>query len=476
MDKKLLFVLFDEEELTKTLIENYLKELPFSSEILRFNKFDETLIPNDKSKKIIIVNVSKTNAMVLRSISKLSIKPNNLFLLISYDKSADLQVNALRTGAKDFLFKPLIQSDFVNSIMKIYKENIVPKPVDMSPKVISVISREKAIGKTFFAFNFAKEIADISGEKVLLIDFNNNLNDLSYILNLNIKYNTPYILNKINNDNAQELLSSLSRYKKSSLFVMANGTFRNEDSVVDVNKIADSLNILKKYFKYIVVDTDISSEMQNEELYKNSNAFYFIIGSSLASVELTKQYLDRKLQGKSVKIILNRYNARREENIANQIEQKLGKQIYAKISKNVIATSSALSQCATIKEISPQIDIVKVFDELAREITNKGKKLTNSHVISPRHPYIHALAMKNPSRIPTLPNLIQIYTPNSCLAESTKPTNKSTTNRLCHARPVRLTFFIVKSATSGKYLSNIPLPTPTAIAGIKPKKARSTKL
>ena len=103
MVKSQLIVLFDEEELTKTLIETYLKDLSFNFEVLKFNEFDETLIPATDEKKIIIANVSQINKDVFSSISKLSKSKNNLFIMISYDKSADLQVKSLRNGAKDFL-------------------------------------------------------------------------------------------------------------------------------------------------------------------------------------------------------------------------------------------------------------------------------------------------------------------------------------------------------------------------------------
>lgn len=371
MNDKVLFIIFDEEELTKTLCENYLKDMPFSYEIMKFEKFDETLIPNNDLKKIILVDVSKTNAMVLRSVAKLAIKRNNFFLVISYDKSADLQVNSLRTGAREFLFKPLIQKDFVNAVMKIYKEDILSKPKDSNPKIVSVLSKEKGIGKTFFAFNFAYELSNMSNGRVLLVDFNNNLNDLSFTLNLNIKYNTPHFINQITPENAKEMLPYLSKYKDSHLYIMANGNMRNQNTVVNCSKIENSFATLKKYFKYIVLDVDINSQHINDELYKISNGFYYIMSNSLASVEITKQYIDRNLQGKSVKLILNRYNPKKDDAIIEQIEQKLGKQLYAKITKNILATSAASAKCSAIKEVSPQVDIAKVFEDLAKELTGK---------------------------------------------------------------------------------------------------------
>ena len=307
MVKSQLIVLFDEEELTKTLIETYLKDLSFNFEVLKFNEFDETLIPATDEKKIIIANVSQINKDVFSSISKLSKSKNNLFIMISYDKSADLQVKSLRNGAKDFLPKPLIQSDFTNSVMKIYREEIMQNVENSTPKLFTVAAKEKSVGKTFFALNFAKELADASKGRVLLIDFNNNLNDLSYLLNLNIKYNTPYFINRIEEANAQIFIKNLDRYKDSSLYIMANGNVRNEETKTDATKISPAIDLLKKYFKYIVVDNAPDMQDVNKALYKKSEDVFYILSSSFSQSAKNADYLNKELFGMPIKIVLNKY-------------------------------------------------------------------------------------------------------------------------------------------------------------------------
>ena len=84
MDKKIQVVLFDEEELSKTLIESYFQEVTFPHDVLRFNSFDGALIPSTDEKKLIIVNISNFNTSVLSEIAKFSQDTNNLFLIISY--------------------------------------------------------------------------------------------------------------------------------------------------------------------------------------------------------------------------------------------------------------------------------------------------------------------------------------------------------------------------------------------------------
>ena len=372
MDKKELIVLFDEEELTKTLIESYLKDFAFKFEVLKFNEFDETLIPNTEQKKIIIASVSKTNLEVFKKIEKLSKNKNNLFLVISYDKSADLQVTSLRNGAKDFLPKPLIQTDFTNSIMKIYKEEIMQNIDTSTPKIFTVSSKEKAVGKTFFALNFAKELADASKEKVLLIDFNNNLNDLSFLLNLNIKYNTPFFINKIEDSNAITFIKNLSRYKNSSLYIMANGNIRNEETKTDATKISPSLDILKNHFKYIVVDTDSSLLDVNIALYKKSYGVFFLITSSLTNAVTNSDYITKYLSNFPVKLVLNKFNPKKDELLVNKLEKTLGKQIFLKVPKNIVAISTAQSKFSTIKEVGEQLDVSKVYVQLANDIVGRG--------------------------------------------------------------------------------------------------------
>lgn len=371
MEKEALIVLFDEEDLTKTLIESYLQEVTFPFSVLKFNEFDSNLIPNTDEKKIIIVNVNKTNSKVLTEIGKLAQNKNNLFLLISYDKSADLQVNALRTGAKEFLFKPIIQTDFINAVMKIYKSNIMQNNENLSGKIYSVLSVEETVGKTFFAFNLAKELTDLTKEKVLIIDFNNDVNDLCSTLNINTTYNTPYYVNRITPENAKELFALLPKYKDSSLYIMGNGTYRNSETKVDDMKVASFYDEVKKYFKYVIVDNNADLIVPNIEAINKSTVSYLIISPSVSASDTAKIYIEKTLNGKPFRIVLNKYNAKKEEALLNQIEKNLNKQIFMKLPKNIVATSAALAKGVSIKEISPQLDIVQSYIQLAKYMISK---------------------------------------------------------------------------------------------------------
>ena len=369
---KVNFIIFDEEEITKTLVESYLKELTFSYQIQKFNEFDESVFWDNGLYNIVIVNISKNNLSVLEKIEEFSKNKKNKFIVVSNDNSTDLHVKVLRVGAKDFLMKPLKKSDFLYSIQTIYKVEIMNTPQKKSNSTIFVAtSLDKGTGKTTFVINLAKELADASGEKVLLIDFNNTTNDISFLLDVDILMNTSSYINKLTNENAPKLLSKLARYQKSNLYVMANGFTHTEDSKVDVRNVYNAFQILKEHFKYIVIDLDKENEKLRDEVVANSDVVWVLTNPSLQAFEKIKAKIDSSILRKNVRVVLNKYEKKYETSLES-FQEALGKQIYCKIPKNIIAIATAQSKMKTLKEVSPEQNIVKAFMSLAKHISQKG--------------------------------------------------------------------------------------------------------
>lgn len=370
--EKINVLIFDEDEITKTLVESYFKELTFPFGINKYNEFDENIIMSSTGYNIIIVSVGRANIDVLEKISELSKNRKNKFIVVSNDNSTDLHVKALRVGAKDFLLKPIRKSDFLYSVQSIYKMEIVGVPNKKGAStVFSVTSVDRGVGKTTFAINFSKELADASGEKVLLIDFNNTTNDVSFLLNVDISINTTYYMNKLNKDNASSLIAKLNRYAKSNLYIMANGFSRSEETTVDIRNIYNVVQILKEHFKYIVIDINLENEKLYSEIMSNSDVVWLVSQPSVPMFEKIKSSMAVGRVRKNVRIVLNKYEKRHEANLET-FQAIVGKQIYCRIPKNFIAVGSAQSKTKTIKEVSPENDIVRAYTSLAKHIASKG--------------------------------------------------------------------------------------------------------
>ncbi len=367
---KFEIIIFDKEEITKTLIESYLKEITFPFELKKYSEFDESIIRNSQNKKIIIVDVNRTNYLILKKIAILSKNTNNNFLIISNEKSTNLSVQALRAGAKDFLLKPLVKNNLLNALQKINKTSIVKQNKKDASKIYTVSSYDTGVGKTVFLINLAKELADKTGEKVLLIDFNNSLNDISFLLNVEVTSNTGHYINALKQDIDFDKLGTIPRYGNSGLHIIANGFARSNSEKVNIDNLDNAFNILKKHFKYIFIDKDSSVYDVDKEVVRLSDIIFFIIPQSVTSFDKVRLALDHSYACKNVKIILNKFEPKNMKKV-DQICNELEKEIYWKIPKNFMATGSATNNFKTLKEIGANLDISKSYIELANYIIDR---------------------------------------------------------------------------------------------------------
>ena len=371
MSEIIKILLFDTDDTSKVLIENYIKELVFDCSFSKFNELEEELIPNDNTKKVIIVNLTpNNNNSTLAKIKKLSENKNNYFIIISYEKSADLHVKAIRAGAKELLYKPVIKADFIYAIQQFYRKEIVKNNESKSSSISLFLSTDKGCGKTFTALNIAKEIADITKEDTLLVDFNNNLNDISSRLNIQFEYSTPYII-----DNAPKhdfiIKSNVHQYKKSNLYLMGTGVFRY-NYTFDQKTFNKFLFKLQKEFRYIVVDANSKMSSENNQLIRFARNIFFVEEPELSMFDALITRFNLLLEDKRTKIILNKYSKNKQEKLLEKLIETIGKNIYIKIPKNHIATSSSIANFQTLKEISPNLDLVEVYNKIAKDIIKKA--------------------------------------------------------------------------------------------------------
>ncbi len=85
----------------------------------------------------------------------------------------------MRAGAREFLPKPLIKDDFVTAINKIKEQVSGFHSEDKKCRIITTFSNKGGIGKTAIATNLALELANMTKERVALIDLNLQLGDIT---------------------------------------------------------------------------------------------------------------------------------------------------------------------------------------------------------------------------------------------------------------------------------------------------------
>lgn len=371
---KIFTVILSDEFSTSEVIKLFAGEFD-NLEICQENDYSEAFkkIVNYQGKSILFADLSTYKQEKLDFILKVTKECSNCKVLaLSDNPSVDLIIEIMRAGAKEFVPIPIIKSEFFESVNKLLSEFNKTKKTN-NCKIISVFSNKGGIGKTSLATNLALELSKITKENIALIDLNFQMGDITTFLDLKPSFNISYMLENLDKINETFLLSTLERYKKTSLYVLADPPYFKQADNIQPRQITKLFNTLKETFSYIIVDAEASFEGKNIAALDNSDLVLLVSVANLPALRNTQRCLElfEKLgyDKEKVKIIINRYMENDEIKEAD-VEKVLSKKIYWKIPNNYFAIMTAINKGIPVSEINDSTNIARSYKDLAQYISD----------------------------------------------------------------------------------------------------------
>lgn len=371
---KIFTVILSDEFSTSEVIKLFAGEFE-NLEVCQENDYSEAYkkIANYQGKSILLADLSTYKQQKLELILKVTKECKSCKVLaLSDNPSVDLIIEIMRAGAKEFVPIPIIKSEFFESVNKLLSEFNETKKTN-NCKIISVFSNKGGIGKTSLATNLALELAKITKENIALIDLNFQMGDITTFLDLKPSFNISYMLENLDKINETFLLSTLERYKKTSLYVLADPPYFKQADNIQPRQITKLFNTLKETFSYIIVDAEASFEGKNIAALDNSDLVLLVSVANLPALRNTQRCLElfEKLgyDKEKVKIIINRYMENDEIKEAD-IEKVLSKKIYWKIPNNYFAIMTAINKGIPVSEINDSTNIARSYKDLAQYISD----------------------------------------------------------------------------------------------------------
>lgn len=371
---KIFTVILSDEFSTSEVIKLFAGEFE-NLEVCQENDYSEAYkkIANYQGKSILLADLSTYKQQKLKLILKVTKECKSCKVLaLSDNPSVDLIIEIMRAGAKEFVPIPIIKSEFFESVNKLLSEFNETKKTN-NCKIISVFSNKGGIGKTSLATNLALELSKITKENIALIDLNFQMGDITTFLDLKPSFNISYMLENLDKINETFLLSTLERYKKTSLYVLADPPYFKQADNIQPRQITKLFNTLKETFSYIIVDAEASFEGKNIAALDNSDLVLLVSVANLPALRNTQRCLElfEKLgyDKEKVKIIINRYMENDEIKEAD-IEKVLSKKIYWKIPNNYFAIMTAINKGIPVSEINDSTNIARSYKDLAQYISD----------------------------------------------------------------------------------------------------------
>ena len=391
MSENISTIILSESESTKEVLRRYLKEFgkfDCLEEIKDFSEIYNTL--SSLSKSLLIIDVSSDFAKYKDFITNLSAAaPNCKIVAISDNPSVELIVKLMRAGAKDFLAVPIIKTEFLHVLEKIYEQLNDSNTKENKCRVITVFSNKGGIGKTSIASNLALELAKITKENVALVDLNFQLGDITSFFDIKPSFNISYMLQNLDKISSDFLLNTIEKYKDTSLYVLADPPYFKQAENISKNQISKLFEKLKETFSYVVVDTDATFDGKTVTALDNSDLIFLVTIVNLPALRNCQRILDlfNKLgyDSEKTQIVINRYMENDDIKIED-VEKVLEKSVYWKIPNNYFTMMAAINKGISVAEVNPESNVAISYKEFAMSVSDMVyrnkliKKYSNSQI------------------------------------------------------------------------------------------------
>lgn len=372
MSEKLKVIIADSNPTARNIIKSYLKDIEQVELCAEFDDVQEGLkYTGSLSKCILFIDISENENEILNNISRLRKENRNAIIVsLSNSNSTNTIIKAMRAGSSEFLQKPVTETAFHNLVNDIL-QNFESGYSENACKIISTFSNKGGIGKTSIAVNTAIEIAEMTKEKVALIDLNLQLGDVSTFLDLTPAFDIAYIVKNLDNMDDETIIQSLTQYKNSSLFVIADPVNIEKSKEITAEQIEKLLTRLKRIFSYIIIDVSTSIDAKSIKALDFSNLVLLIAIVNLPAIRNLQRCMNmfEKLgySGEKIKLILNRYMENEDIKTAD-IEEVVKQKVYWKIPNNYLTMMSAVNKGVPVNSINPDSNIAVNYKDFASKL------------------------------------------------------------------------------------------------------------
>jgi pilus assembly protein CpaE len=289
--------------------------------------------------------------------------------------------NALFSGAKDVLVKPLEPEKVASAIYRIHQlserkaalqNNAINKKVrkrDLG-QVYTVFSTKGGVGKTFVSINLAASLAKKQDARVVLLDLDLDFGNAALALNLFPKFTISDVVDDIRNIDS-DLIESYLMPHESGIKVLPANLQQQMNDYMNAEHIRIILESLRESFDYIVVDMPARFVDKVMPALALADILLVVTTPEISSVRNVKALLatlmDLNFPQSKVKIILNK------EQIRGDIKQKdieltLNKKVDAAIGFDYQKVLSSLNRGIPLVSEYPKNVVSKNIEKLCLRI------------------------------------------------------------------------------------------------------------
>jgi pilus assembly protein CpaE len=330
---------------------------------------------------VVVVSLDADHAKALQLIAQLAQESHGLpILAVSGRGDGQSILQALRSGAKEFLTSPVVLEELLTALERLHRTRVNSEgaPVNGTAKaeslVIAVAGARGGVGCTSIAVNLGCTLAQHPRYGVALIDLDLALGDADVALDLMPDYTLADVALNIERLDMTFLRRSLCKHS-SGLSLLPHPVQMEDAGLIREEHLQRVIGLLRASYTHLLLDLSKAFNPTDVTALRMADVILLVSQLELTSLRNTVRILltlgaDPALAEK-VRVVLNRVGSDADIGL-KKAEETIGKQIYWQVPNDARSMIESRNQGVPLLQHAPRSKIQQSIVGLAEALCGKA--------------------------------------------------------------------------------------------------------
>jgi pilus assembly protein CpaE len=334
---------------------------------------------------VVMVSLDSDQAKAVQLIAQLTAEvPDMPVLAISARGDGQAILQALRSGAREFLTAPVVLEELIKALQRLQRSvasNGTRAHSDgyssrQESQVIAVLGSRGGVGCTTLAVNLGANLAQDPAHSVALVDMDLALGDADVALDLVADYTLADVVLSVDRMDMQFLKRSLSKHS-SGLSLLPHPVQMDDAELIREDHLQRVIGLLRASYSHLILDLSKSFSANDKTALRMADVILLVAQLELSSLRNVVRMLltvgnDEQI-GPKIQVVVNRVGNEGDISL-KKAEETIGKPIYWQIPNDERQVRESRNQGVPLLQLAPKSKVQQAFVGLAQALT--GKEVT----------------------------------------------------------------------------------------------------
>ncbi len=372
----------DPSDITREELRNVLlgmESVWLEAECSRYEFFLDVIAQSQPD--VVMVSLDSDQTKALQLIAQLNeMAPELPILAISARGDGQAILQALRSGAREFLTAPVVLEELIKALQRMQRtvtSNGARTGDGFSHRqdaqVIAILGSRGGVGCTTLAVNLGATLALDPNNSVALVDMDLALGDADVALDLVADYTLADVVLSVDRLDMQFLKRSLSKHS-SGLSLLPHPVQMEDAELIREDHLQRVIGLLRASYSHLLLDLSKSYTANDRTALRMADVILLLAQLELSSLRNVVRMLltfgnDEQI-GSKIRVVVNRVGNEGDISL-KKAEETIGKPIFWQLPNEPRLVQEAKNEGIPLSQHAPKSKLQQAFLGLAQSLTGK---------------------------------------------------------------------------------------------------------